>query len=47
VAALTYDNPVLGVVRADGTPAGFLLFNAGLYGFIPDAGGGFELGVRH
>ncbi|NML47273.1 tannase/feruloyl esterase family alpha/beta hydrolase [Ramlibacter sp. G-1-2-2] len=46
-AALTFDSPVLGVVQASGTPNGFFLFNAGLYGFIPSAGGSFEMGVRH
>jgi feruloyl esterase len=46
-ATLTYDTPVLGAVHASGTPAGFFLFNAGFSGFIPDAGGSFELGLRH
>jgi feruloyl esterase len=46
-AALTFDSPVLGVVQASGTPSGFLLYTAGLYGFIPTTGGSFELGVRH
>jgi hypothetical protein len=46
-ATLAFDNPVLGVVKASGTPTGFLLFNAGLYGFIPASGGGFDLGLRN
>ena len=45
-SALTFDNPVLGVVRATGGRNGFLLFSAGWSGFIPDAGGSFELGLR-
>jgi hypothetical protein len=46
-SALAFDNPVLGVVRATGGRNGFLLFTAGWSGFIPDAGGSFELGLRY
>jgi feruloyl esterase len=46
-SALAFDNPVLGVVRATGGRNGFLLFGAGWSGFIPDAGGSFELGLRN
>ena len=46
-SALAFDNPVLGVVRATGGRNGFLLFTAGWSGFIPDAGGSFELGLRN
>jgi feruloyl esterase len=46
-ATLTFDSPVLGVAAASGIPTGWLLFNAGMYGFIPSTGGSFELGVRH
>lgn len=44
-STLAFDTPVLGVTQFSGTPAGFFLFNAGLYGFIP-SGGGFEFGLR-
>jgi feruloyl esterase len=46
-ATLAYDTPVLGVVKSTGTPTGFLLFSAGLYGFIPSSGGSFDLGLRN
>lgn len=46
-SALAFDNPVPGVVRATGARNGFLLFNAGWSGFIPDAGGSLELGLRN
>lgn len=46
-STLAFDNPVLGVVRATSGRNGFLLFTAGWSGFIPDAGGSFELGLRN
>lgn len=46
-ATLSFDTPVLGVTQASGSTAGFFLFNAGLYGSIPDGGVSFELGLRH
>jgi feruloyl esterase len=46
-STLAFDNPVLGVVRATGGRNGYLLFTAGWSGFIPDAGGSFELGLRN
>jgi feruloyl esterase len=46
-SALAFDNPVVGVVRATGGRNGFLLFAAGWSGFIPDAGGSFEPGLRN
>ncbi|MGH8444894.1 MAG: hypothetical protein ACREVL_06480 [Solimonas sp.] len=48
-ATLAYDSPVLGVVQASGTLPGYLLYNSGVYGFVPSAGSGaaFELGIRN
>lgn len=46
-STLAFDNPVQGAVRATGGRSGFLLFTAGWSGFIPDAGGSFELGLRN
>jgi feruloyl esterase len=46
-SALALDNPVLGVARSTGARNGYLLFSAGWSGFIPDAGGSFELGLRN
>ncbi|QHJ00568.1 tannase/feruloyl esterase family alpha/beta hydrolase [Xylophilus rhododendri] len=45
-STLAYDSPVLGVVQAGGGRPGWLLYTAGVTGFIPAAGGTFETGVR-
>lgn len=45
-ATLAYDTPVIGVVKASGALAGYLLHSGGILGFIPSAGSpAFELGV--
>lgn len=46
-ATLSFDSPVPGVVASSGTPTGLFLYTAGIYGFIPAAGGSFELGLRN
>ena len=47
VSTLAYDSPVLGVIQAAGGRPGWLLYTAGLYGFVSGSGGSFELGVRN
>jgi hypothetical protein len=47
-ATLSYDSPVAGVIEASGEIAGNLLFDGGIYGFIPANAGNpaFQLGLR-